>query len=619
MQAEATKTTVTKKTSFFPAYKKYLSQLIDQLKTFLKSDIQDEKMPIIPSFLSGSAMQEYKILPLELDFENSPTQRANTGYFKHRQAVIATHSPPQDNVPEKVFCSSAIFALSDAERVPKRLHSNIIAVTGAASTGKTSLLKGFLAENTLPFLFDYVFYLPFLYLDLQSVTNLLQFLVPTLPHQWICDEFDCMNVLQELDKSDKVLIDGYCPSQPGVSDQQAESYVYTSTVAKGGSSSSSSKEIATEIPVDLKSNTGEIFLESILSRKILTRAKVIVTTNTHCFLNLEKRLRNYPRFEILGLNDESRKQMCQNICGKNSTQILDFIQFYPLLHKICDNPETCSAVIYVVNQIFSKQINGTEFAFGLSLTRVAIATYSLLLQNKNVVLESHILKDLAVSAWGQVQNGLLVDLAETELSNDCHFDAVSPLSIETVIEEENVVKSRNVEILAAMNSAFYTDLDEFEKFLETGFQDSGKNTFRFVAMHACGLMNDPITFSCLKKLQPSLEIPPEKIKLLDDKMEKQLQRSDNSFATLMFLCTLSQSKSDEELAAECAARFKDVVEVNGDIYPTDVAGLWYALLRRKESLLFRVGSAKANFVRNQSKSQFVMAMLKLPKIKVTLA
>ena len=436
-----------------------------------------------------------------------------------------------------------------------------------------------------------------------------------------------MNVLQELDKSDKVLvlIDGYCPSQPGASDQQAESYVHTSTVAKGGSSSTSSKETAIEIPVDLKSNTGEIFLESILSRKILTRAKVIVTTYTHCFLNLKERLRNYPRFEILGLNDEAQKQMCQNICGKNSSQILDFIQFYPLLHKICDYPETCSAVIYVVNQIFSKQINGTEFAFALPLTRVAIATYSLLLQNKNVVLESHILKDLAVSAWGQVQNGLLVDLAETELSDDCHFDAVSPLSMETVIEEENVVKSVRkfyvfwLEILAAMNIVFYTDLDEFEKFLETAFQDSGKNTFRFVAMHACGLMNDPITFSCLKKLQPSLEIPPEKIKLLDDKMEKQLQRSDNSFETLMFLCTLSQSKSDEELAAECAAHFEDVVEVNGDIYPTDVAGLWYALLRRKESLLLRLGSAKANFVRNQSKSRFVMAMLKLPKIKVTLA
>jgi len=590
---------------------------VEQLKNFLKSEAEEDSTLTLPAFFNDNANVEYTAVDSELIFDNNNEQHKTNTYLEERQRTITAFSSSSRSISQKMFYSNAIFALSEVERLQSgQHHSNIIALVGPASSGKTMLMKSMLQnEPALNRYYDYIFYLDCEHIDFESKTNLLQFLVPTLPYQWICDKYDCLDVLNELNLSDNVLIliDGYTQSQAQLHSLESK---------QSNAKEFSLKTVKTQFVTSLEKLTdAKTFIQSILSRKILIKAKVIVTARNYCFCNMERSFRDYPRLEIAGLGLEAQKKLCQFVSEENSAKIFDFICSYPSLHVLCSFPESCSAVMYVVN-VFLKQKRDNNPLLAIPLTRVAIATYAILVRSKNLKLENKDLKQLASLAWMQIEDGLLINLRESDLPDECHYDTFSLLMQEFIVEDKTGLKCIRkfhilwLEILAALHFVLYMEVEDFQNFLKDAFKNLKINNYRFVVAHVCALLYDTETIKCLKMLLPFYEVDTQKVKAFNEGIELQM-RLDKSFQSLLLLCCLAHSKLDEALAGECVTQFDHLIEVGGDIYPIDVAGLWYVLSKSKENMTLLIRE-NANFVQEKSKYQFVLAMLKFSNIKVTL-
>jgi len=171
-----------------------------------------------------------------------------------------------------------------------------------------------------------------------------------------------------------------------------------------------------------------------------------------------------------------------------------------------------------------------------------------------------------------------------------------------------------LEILAALHCVLYMKLEDFERFLNDLFQNFEKNIYRFVAIHESALLCEKETVKCLKMLLPSCQISCEKNKAFENNMEKQIEKSENTFSSFLFLCSLAHSRQDEALACKCAKLLGNLIEVYGDIHPVDVVGLCYAHQSSKEGLLLSIGK-KINFIQESSQSLLKSFVLVHAKVK----
>ena len=535
-------------------------------------------------------------------YDNPSKKKESNSYLKAKKEITAMTLPLPGDIQQKLFFSNAIFAMSEEERIrSKQSHSNIIAVIGAASIGKSTLLESMLQEETIKDLHDFIFYLQCEHIDYESNTNMLQFLVPTLPHQWICDRHDCLQVLKELDRSDKVLIliDGYdrLPTKPELHKIDEKSIV---------------------ISIEEEA-TAKTFIHGILSRSLLPKAKVILTARTGCFYQLDKQFRLYPIIKILGLGNNAQEKMCQNISEKNAPKILEYIRFYPSLLAICDIPETCSAIMVVVHALLKKEKPSTEPLLIFPLTRVLTAAYELLMRSKYSVLGDKVFEHLAFLAWKKVRDRMVLEFTEDEFPDKRHLDGISMLVKELSVNvKDNVVCHQKfhvlgLEFLAALYCVLYMDEEDFQEFLDNAFQTSRDNAYRFVAIHVYALQFDEQIFWCLKKLIPTCQLSPVKTKLLEDRLNHQLKLTDNTTSTLLLLSCLAHSKSDAVLASKISLQIHNIFEVKGDVFPIDVVGLWFVLENSKKDLRLQIAQA-ANFIQESCKFRLEQVILKHTKV-----
>jgi len=152
---------------------------MDQLKDFLQSEVEEESTITLPLFLNGDKKSEYKIVDLELFFGNNVEQSRPKHYLTEKQQATAAFSSSSRGISPKMFLNKAIFELAERDRL--RLgqhHRNMIAIVGPASSGKTTFMKNILQEESvLNCYYDFVFFLQCEYIDFESKTNLLQFLL----------------------------------------------------------------------------------------------------------------------------------------------------------------------------------------------------------------------------------------------------------------------------------------------------------------------------------------------------------------------------------------------------------------------------------------------------------
>ena len=522
-----------------------------QLKEFLKSQIEFESTPIVPSYLTGTAMQEYDMVDLKM----LKISTASIDCVDDTQTSIKTILP--HNFVEN-FYSADIFEIVKSEALSLGLYQDIVAVIGSARSGKTSLMKTILQNKKLPVKFDYIFFLQCNCIDfsVKIKTNLLQFLATTLPYHWVSNKQTCVNVLKKLDDCDNVLIiiDGY-------------ERVYQNN------------QLVTSLEEEA---TAQSFIESILSRNLLIKAKVIMTACSYSFCNLNRRFRNYPIFELLGLTIDTQKKIYSKICGENALKVMNMVRFYPSLHTFCKDFENCAAVAYVVNKFLQQPIHISGPPAFFTITQVSIAAWALLNRSKNLKLDKEFLKQLAAFAWKQV-NGGIRHFHEKDLPCGCTLDPVAVLLRDEISLENDlkcVRKLRNlwIEILAALHCIFFMDIDEFQDFLEQVFQGTPPNlVFQIVVIHACGI-REKGTRRYLKKLLPVCQFPTSKLAQLEDKIRKLIEKTKDNFSMSIFLCSLTHSMLDQPSASDCAKQLDPDVEiVDNDIDPILYVGLRFAL------------------------------------------
>ena len=376
---------------------------------------------------------------------------------------------------------------------------NIVAVVGNSGGGKTSFLKSVLLHPELKKVYKFMFFLQCQHVDFNMKTNLLQLLATTLPYQWIQDKTVCVDVLQELEKSEQVLIliDDFCHVLATLPPQDSA---------------------ATSIHDEASANS---FVQGILSRRLLPKAKVVITACTHSLCNLDKHLISFPMFKILGLNLESRNKLCMGVCGESTESVLKYLNFHPDLQSFCNTPENCAAVMHVISAFMKQQGDDSTAEAHLSPTRVAVAAYALILQRKRSRPETKVIYELAALAWRKFKDETL-SFTKDEFPNESHFDSISELAY---IELENNMKFVQKfyklwrDILAAIYCNFFMEFEDFRLSFESGCKKFPNKFRRFALMHLSELCHRPTT-RYLKKLLPFCLIHPEKLKLVQNCIEE---------------------------------------------------------------------------------------------------
>ena len=394
----------------------------------------------------------------------------------------------QANISSESFLDSGIFTILKPKGDQADGLRNIIAVIGNPGSGKSALLKAMLQHPTISTKYDYVFFLQCRHIDCDAKMNLLQLLVTTLPYQWIQDEEICRLVLEELEKNENVLI--------LIDDYDERIHVAVPEVTS----------------VEEKATPPQ-FVQSILSRKILVKAKITVTTHIYFFNKIKTAQIKIPTLEILGLNAESRKNLCENICGEKANEVLRYIITQQFLYAFCDVPENCSVVMYIVSAFLRTPETSID---NLPLTRVVIASYAKILQLKNLKPNVAVIKAFADLAW-QKLNQRKTDITEKELPDHNHFELISTL---INCQKENNFKCiqkfyvvwRN--ILAAIFCIFCMRQNDIKRFFNGGYDELvGQNARMIVSAHIRELC-DPVTRRYLRKVLSS-EIQPERLKLVE--------------------------------------------------------------------------------------------------------
>ena len=566
------------------------SSVGNELKTYLKTAAKHKSPVFAPFFFHASKNPNYELVDLELS--SKVHESIGNAYFEQRQKFSA-------NVKQSLKGD-----LSDGQLTNETTSSNtskmyqsktITCIAGAQGYGKTTIAKRFLERYSKDELqgVDYVFLLPCRRIDFESRTNLLELFAKTLPFPWICDKTACDNVLNELYKSEKVVV-------------IIDDLHYVKEHFQSSSAATSLKDETTAIG----------FIKSLLSKRtILPKARVLVTVYPKPFRYFRLEFYCHYFYNILGFGDAAQKKICQTISENSSKKIFDFISFHPFLKSFCSVPLNCPFVVFAANTCLSKNVP----YFSLPLTRIVVHAYLLILQSKSISLEPGSLEGLAEKAWGQIFDKNLNDFAENNSLNDAVSTLFKMSSVHKKQRIQPVVRFHHLwlEFLAAFYCFLSMDIDAFNNFLRNDALADHNQPWRFVAMHLAAMF-DENTFTFIERLLPrfqcNFEIVSRKMELLTKLIKDNAQNND-SFSSFLFSACLVHSMQHHKLAQAYANKLDNRLLIRGSIHQSDITGLHYILLARTKPICLKV-DAGAEFIEENCFSVFLQALKDLPKHRV---
>ena len=508
-------------------------------------------------------------------------------YFKHRQK-FTTHV--KQSLKGDLSDGQLLDEIASSDRNKIYQPNSITCIAGPQGYGKTTIAKRFLerySKDELPDV-DYVFLLQCRRIDFKSRSNLLELFAKTLPFSWICDKTSCENVLNELNKSEKVVVI--------IDDLHyvKEHFLSTSTATS------------------LKDETTAVaFIKNLLSeRTILPKAKVLVTVHPKPFCDSKLEFYCHYFYNILGLGDASQNKICQAISENNCEKIFEFISFHPFLKSFCTVPLNCPFVVFAANTCLLENVP----YFSLPLTRIVIHAYLRILQSKSMSLEPGLLERLAEKAWRQICDKNLNDFAKSDLLIDTVSTLFKMFPVHKQQRTQPVVRFHLLwlELLAAFHCVLSMNVHAFDNFLRNDALADHNQPWRFVALHVAAMF-DENTLKYVGRLLPQFQFDFKMVSLkmeLLSKVVKDYAQNSDSFSSFLFSACLVHSMQHDQLAAVCAIHLDDPLLIRGTIYPRDITGLHYILQARTEPICLKVDSS-AKFVENCF-SVFLKALENLP-------
>ena len=518
------------------------------------------------------------------------------GHFHKRNEIPQTISKPSSSgiIVDNLFAKATEYVtstikrqyLDDAARENdiSRL-GNTVALIGQAGIGKTSLSKTILNRVLKDRLFDadYVFYLQFRGVNFKQNTNLLSFLGVDLP--WAQEKSRRKAVLAKLARSSHIVM---------IFDGFDEAVLDPSTPCNNISPWEEAQP--------------EAFIKNLLNGSIFPLAKKLITSRPRQLLALHISVKPNYIVNITGLDIESQKQICKEICGKNADRIFNHIIHHPQIASYCYVPANCIFVMYVMGKIIQDK---SSQAFPNTITGVLVIVI-VMFSNSNHSRVKFSLEKLANLAWEGLKNRKFYfseeDLQTAKLChNDLNFFCVTFLG--TVKKDlpfflgnpEKFTYFAHLiiqEFFAALMLIFFSSKKKFcQHFLGktlVGFQVSKPNYDLFssdwevVAKFLFGLCNAKTVQGLLEEF-PSLGSDlPDKTKILCDFVLKFFPTDTHPqvdyFQHILQFCTWAYELNDHKFASRVAKRLEKKLIVVGKFLPNDVAPLHFVLRHRQKPL-----------------------------------
>ena len=513
-----------------------------------------------------------KIAPLQIT--NAIQENRDEYDFHHRdeRAKLFSKPPVGDVEVEQLFVKAKEFAQYESSKKdfgnPKaeehfiKVYSNVVGILGQAGCGKSTLAKTILNRvvgKEHLYEIDSVFYFEFRNINYNGKVNLLKFLSPTLTTDWMTDNERRDAVLKQIQDSNKVLI-----IMDGLDEAKID---FTKNHHKV---SVSDEDFA------------EIFIMNILQGAILENAKKLVFSRPRQMLELLDRFRPRFRVNILGLDEKSQMQVCEDICGDNKDQVYNYIKNHPEILSFSYIPINCILSCYAINKTLSQE----ESIVPQSMTGILTFVLGLFVNSLNYRGEFKA-KNIAELAWKGFKvkkiNFQNKDLTDSELSND----DINNLFVSVTKKQELRLFGGNPqlisyfshlilqEFLVAVHLLLFSSLDEFKK-LSFNSNNSDCNLlssrFEMVTKFLFGLCNQE-TFEQLKECIQSCQFSLRKSELLQN-LPKDATYTTIDDEVVRYFNWAYELRNDD-FTNRLASRLSDEVNVECRMLPSDFGAFYY--------------------------------------------
>ena len=567
-------------------------QFISFLKTKAKEQIG----------MKDSLLAEHKIsiAPLQISLQSQDFRLADeSGHFHHRKELAEIfNKPPTGNIDhtqlfneakaESARLSEKYCDNDEAKAKFKLIHGNIVGVTGQAGIGKTTLtkilIKKMLSDEDRLYDVDYIFYLKFRDIDYEKKSSFLEFLTncPLISQKYSNDELE--QLLKVLEGSEKVgiVLDGF-----------------DEAVVK-----EKSKPFRSKCSIFDEAKP-EVFIKNLLNGNILPKAKLLVTSRPRQLFKLHKDYK--PKFivNVLGLNEDGQKLICEDICFKESVQINKLSQFInnrPDLKGFCYVPINCILVMLCICLNFQScdAINID------SITTILIATLGLFVKNGHLQGEEFQIKNLCELAFtGFASNKLYFekhDLKKAKISSKSATTFLTN-SITKILKLklwEGTEKTRTYfshlllqEFFAALHLLLFAGENQFKESLKK----LHTSKFEIVSKFMFGLCNTT-TLDYLQQLIPFELIDLQQIETRKNQLKRHIFTESDIIAALrdpkksvfLQICSWIYELRDGQMAADTANKLSKLFKVSDKLLPSEIPSLHYLLRARSIPLEIRLKS-----------------------------
>ena len=564
-----------------------------------------------------------RIAPLELVKLSQQSDPEELGHFHHRKDVVKRfHKPPARDIHHSELFSKARdqaveeswhCTTPEAKQKFQLVHGNIVGLVGQAGIGKSTLSKFLVREILEKNLYEaeFIFYLHFRDLNYKKKMNLLQFLSNDSTFSNNLSKNDRKLLLTKLEENENVciILDGF-----------DESVV-----------SGKSKPIKGKCSV-FDSVKAEITIKHLLNGDLLPKAKKLFTSRPGQLFQLHKTYRPHFIVSVLGLNEASQRQVCEDVSENNEicADVFKFVNERPDVKSFCYIPVNCILVMYCISVNFVAEDSSSLKRLD-SLSNILLATLALFAENTNhlrgkefrtkklslLAFRTFLLNQLVFEQKDLDKFGIGEDGANTFLTTRLGKKANLKLLKGKAHLKSYFSHLLLHEFFASLYFILFMDLDEFEQTLPK-LKDS---KFEMVAKFSFGLCNST-TQQYLQETIPSEELDPTDVqrrKELLKKLALEQVCSVEKFTDLPQICSWIYELRDDKLSEEVVTKLKNEFEVQLDdgLLPTDTPAYQYALQWRNTPLCLSVRFSK--YDRNHW-NQFVSTfdeLIQSGKVKVS--
>ena len=521
-----------------------------------------------------------KIAPLQIT--NAIQENKDEYDFHHRdeRAKLFSKPPVGDVEVEQLFVKAKEFAERKSSKKDSgnskakehfiKVYSNVVGILGQAGCGKSTLAKTILkrvAGKEHLYGVDSIFYLECRDINYIDKTNLLKFLLPTLTSDWMTDKKRRDAVVKQIQGSNKVLIimDGLDEAKIDIRNHHKVSVT--------------------------DKTTAEIFIMNILHGTILENAKKLVFSRPRQMLELPDRFK--PRFlvNILGLDEKSQMQICEDICGENKDQVYSYIKKHPEILSFSYIPINCILSCYAINKTLSQQKSIVPH----SMTGILAFVLGLFVNSSNHRGEFKA-NNIAELAWKAFKvkkfNFQNKDLTDSELSND----DISNLFVSVTKKQELRLIGGNPqlisyfshlilqEFLVAVHLLLFSSMDEFKKLIfNSNNSDCNlfSSRFEMVTKFLFGLCNQE-TFEQLKECIQSCQFPQKKWESLQN-LPKDATYTTIDDEVVGYLNWAYELQNDD-FTNRLASRLSDEVDLECRMLPSDFGAFYYVCNKKQQPI-----------------------------------